>query len=241
MQKNTVEQPASPATYALLGQLASRSWTGYELTQQVHRSLRFTWPTSEGHLYREQKRLVKLGWASVDTEPAGKRTRKRYAITESGRTALQEWLRTPPHEPQLHVEGILRAFYADRGDVEDLRQSLLATARMAKSMHGDMLSIVEEYLEEGGPLWMLEHGIGGPGAERQEFRDRPMFPERLHAVALAIDGVTRVLTTIWEISEQIAADVENWPSTDDESLTPQTRTRLEAIRDRGLDPARDHV
>jgi hypothetical protein len=28
-----------------------RSWTGYELTRQVHRSLRFIWPTSEGHLY----------------------------------------------------------------------------------------------------------------------------------------------------------------------------------------------
>ena len=39
--------------------------TGYELTQQVRRSLRFVWPSSEGHLYREQKRLLELGWATV--------------------------------------------------------------------------------------------------------------------------------------------------------------------------------
>jgi DNA-binding PadR family transcriptional regulator len=65
-----------------------RSWTGYELTRQVHRSLRFIWPTSEGHLYREQKRLVTLGWAVVERERTGRRARNRYTITPAGREAL---------------------------------------------------------------------------------------------------------------------------------------------------------
>ena len=86
----------SLATYGRLGTLAVRSWTGYELTQQVRRSLRFVWPVSEGHLCREQKRLIELGWATVEREPAGRRTRNRFSITEPGRAALADWLATEP-------------------------------------------------------------------------------------------------------------------------------------------------
>ena len=73
-------------SYALLGLLSLRSWTGYELTQQVRRSLTHVWPASAANLYREQQRLVRLGWAAVDLEPAGpERTRHRYTITPAGR------------------------------------------------------------------------------------------------------------------------------------------------------------
>ena len=119
---------ASPATYGLLGMLATRSWTGYELTQQVRRSLRFVWPTSEGHLYREQKRLVTLGWAAVTREPAGRRTRQRYTITAAGRRALRTWLASETEEPHFQVEGILRSFYADSAGPAELAASMRTTA-----------------------------------------------------------------------------------------------------------------
>jgi DNA-binding PadR family transcriptional regulator len=218
----------SPATFALLGLLASRSWTGYELTRQVQRSVRFAWPTSEAHLYREQKRLVELGWATVEKEPVGVRTRKRYAITDVGREALRAWLATRPQEPQLHVEGILRAFYADRGEVTDLVASMRATAEMGLAMRQELVGFVGEYLQEGGPLTMLENGIGGPDG-RLEFHGRPMFPERLHVVALAIDVLTGLLATIDDFFESAASEVAEWPSTTDPSLTARTRERLERI------------
>jgi PadR family transcriptional regulator AphA len=142
----------SQATFGLLGMLAVRSWTGYELTQQVRRSLRFVWPSSEGHLYREQKRLVDLGWASVEEEPAGERTRNRYTITDAGRAALGEWLATEPEEPHFQVEGVLRMFFGDQGTPEQLVTSMQASAVTARSMLDEMLGFVGEYLEEGGPL-----------------------------------------------------------------------------------------
>lgn len=80
----------SPAAFGLLGLLATRSWTGYELTEQVRRSLPYVWPISEGHLYREQRRLVDEGWVSIE------------------------------EEPHLQVEGVLRAFYADQGTSSSL-------------------------------------------------------------------------------------------------------------------------
>ena len=223
---------SSPTTYGLLGMLAVRSWTGYELTRQMRRSLRFVWSSSEGHLYREQKRLVELGWAAVETEPLGGRSRKRYTITPAGEAALRDWLATAPQEPHFEIEGLLRLFFGDRGSVEDMAQSMEATADAARSMLDEMLGFVDEYLAEGGPLWMLEHDVGGPGGERVEFRGRPMFPERLHVVALVIDATTRLLADVEVFSRTTAEELRTWQGMSDATNTSATRARLHAIRAR---------
>lgn len=218
----------SPATFGLLGLLATRPFTGYELTRQVQRSLRFAWPTSEAHLYREQKRLVELGWATVADEPAGRRTRKRYTITAAGRDALAQWQTTPPQEPQLHVEGILRVFFGDHAAPGMLTGSLRATSAQAGQLLDDLHGFATEYLAEGGPLDMLERGVSGPG-DRQEFRGRPMFPERLHSVVLAIDVLTQLIGTVEQWFDATAEEVDRWPTTTDRTLTAATRRRLEQI------------
>ena len=222
----------SPATYGRLGTLAVRSWTGYELTQQVRRSLRFVWPVSEGHLYREQKRLIDLGWATVERESAGRRTRNRFSITEPGRAALADWLATEPEEPHFQVEGVLRTFFGDQGKRDDLVTSMHTTAEMARSMLEEMLGFVEEYLEEGGPLSMLEAQPDRGAAHRVEFPGRPMFPERLHVVALAIDVTTRLLKTLDDFFTESSQEVAAWSSAPDNALTPATRARLKQIRSR---------
>jgi PadR family transcriptional regulator, regulatory protein AphA len=224
---------ASPATFGLLGMLAVRSWTGYELTQQVRRSLRFIWRSSEGHLYREQKRLVDLGWATVENEPAGQRTRNRYTMTDSGRAALAQWLATEPEEPHFQIEGVLRTFFGDQSSRQQLVSAMETTAGAARSMLGELLGFVDEYLEEGGPLWMLEHGVGDPDRDRIEFHGRPMFPERLHVVALTIDITTQLLETIDNFFTDAVDEVAAWASTRDGSVTPATRARLERIHARG--------
>jgi PadR family transcriptional regulator, regulatory protein AphA len=224
--------PASPTTYALLGHLAVRPWTGYELTHQVRRGLRFVWPSSEGHLYREQRRLVELGWATVTKEPVGRRHRNRYTITDAGRAALTAWLATEPQPPRFEVEGILRLFHADHGSMDDLVGSMTATATMAGAMLEDLAGILDEYLDPAGPLAMLERGVGGPGDDRLEFHGRPQFPERLHLVALVVDVTTRLLAELEEAFTTAAAEVSEWPSVVDEGLVEGTRARLETTRSR---------
>jgi DNA-binding PadR family transcriptional regulator len=226
---------APTTTYGLLGMLAVRSWTGYEMTKQLRRSLRFVWPSSEGHLYREQKRLVDLGWATVVEEPAGQRTRKRYEITPDGEAALQEWLGSEPGPPRFEIEGILRIFFADQGTTEELVQSLETTASSSRNMLNELHGYVDEYLADGGPLWMLEQGIGGPESERLEFRERVMYPERLHVIARAIDITTRLLSTIETFAEQTAAEFAGWSTPTDPDLTAPTRRLLEEIQNRNHD------
>ncbi len=214
----------TPATYGLLGMLATRPMTGYELTQQVRRSLRFVWATSEGHLYREQKKLVTLGWAKVTAEQVGLRTRQRYAITRAGRAALRAWLASEPDEPHLQVEGILRAFYADSATPAVLASSLRSTAASARLMLDELGGYVEDYLAEGGPLDMLEDATAN-----RHFRGRQMFPDRLHAVAVALDLTTALLAALDEAGRAMATEVERWPSTTDPELASDTRARLEVI------------
>jgi len=226
-------QRLSPTTYALLGLLGVRSWTGYELTNQLRRSLRFVWPSSEGHLYREQKRLIDLGWASVTREPVGKRHRNRYTITPAGRNALRDWLGTEPGEPRLEIEGIVRMFYGDQGSVEDMVRSMDATSRMARSMLDTLLGFVDEYLEAGGPLSMLESELEGGGRDPRVFHGRPQFPERLHVVALVLDVTTALLADIEASLRSATEEARGWQSTTDVRLTPLTRKRLERMRDRG--------
>jgi PadR family transcriptional regulator, regulatory protein AphA len=228
---------ASPTTYGLLGMLAVRSWTGYELTRQVRRSLRFVWSSSDGHLYREQKRLTELGWVTVEEEPAGRRSRKRYTITESGRTALAAWLETEPEEPHFQIDGVLRVFFGDQTTPAGLRAALERTARSTHSMLEEMRGFASEYLEDGGPVALLEAGVSGPGEDRLEFHGRPMYVERLHSVALAIDVTTRLLATLEEFARETADEASSWSSTTDPSLTPATRRRLEQVVARG--PLRD--
>lgn len=231
---------ASPATYGLLGMLATRSWTGYELTRQVSRSLRFVWPTSEGHLYREQKRLVTLGWAEVEKEPVGQRERNRYSITAAGRAALDTWQATAPEEPHLQVEGVLRVFHAEHASPEDLQRSMTATATSARAMLEELAGYAAEYLATGGPMEMLERGVGGDD-DRRDFRGRTMYPERLPGVALSLDASTSLLEVVATFFAAEAERLEEGrPSSADTRATLQRVVdRARALEgDPGTDPAR---
>lgn len=199
----------STATYCLLALLGLRSWTGYELTGQARRSLHHLWPTSEAHLYREQKRLVALGWATAETELVGRRARTRYSITEEGRTALEHWTATDPAPPSFAIEGIVRTFFGDQGSVQALQGAMRTTATQAREILDELLAFVDEYLDDGGP-----------------------FPERLHVVALAIEVYTDLLSELERFFPAAADEVEGWETTTRERLDDDTRARLERIRDR---------
>jgi DNA-binding PadR family transcriptional regulator len=221
-----MQTSTSPATFGLLGLLASRSWTGYELTSQVRRSLRFVWPVSEAHLYREQRKLVALGWATCVEESVGRRTRKRYTITPAGRGALTSWLESEPEEPQLHIEGLLRVFNADRANATELVAAAAATARAARESVEALATIAAEYLEPDGPMELFERGEGDP-EDRREFHGREVLPERLPVVALTIDMTTDLLDHIDRMFSELAKVAATWSSLED--LSPEeTRRRLEA-------------
>src|SRR4051812_46461371 len=82
-------------SYAILGLLAIRPWSTYELTQQVSKSLSNWWPRTERQLYEQPKILVEHGLATATSETVGRRARTVYDITPAGRAALRAWLDEP--------------------------------------------------------------------------------------------------------------------------------------------------
>src|SRR3954454_17849169 len=86
----------SATSAALLGQLAWREQSTYELVKAMGGNVRFFWPRAESHVYREVKRLTAEGLATASRGATGRRPRTTYRITQEGRAALADWLGQPP-------------------------------------------------------------------------------------------------------------------------------------------------
>lgn len=114
----------------------------------------------------------------------GNRTRNRYWITDAGRDALRAWLATEPEPPQIEIEGILRLFFADQGDIEDVNASLIATAKHARGALDFMLDMIEDYVATGGP-----------------------FPERSYPIAAVCELITEMLERIEAHALNISAEI----------------------------------
>jgi PadR family transcriptional regulator AphA len=133
-----VTETRSTTSYALLGLLALRKWTTYELAKQVQRSIGWFWPRAERKLYEEPKRLVEERWAVATREMTGNRPRTVYDVTPAGRRALRRWLDQPPVPPTLEFEGMVKVFFADGGTLEQLRATLRAIAAEADTRLTDL-------------------------------------------------------------------------------------------------------
>lgn len=137
-------------SYAILGLLAIKPWTTYELIQQVDRSLRRIWPRAQSKLYEEPKKLVALGFARASEEQVGKRRRTRYTITARGRRALAIWLDDPGAGPVLEFEQLLKIHFADSGTKETILANLAATLEWVQEQNEENLATGRAYLEGGG-------------------------------------------------------------------------------------------
>jgi DNA-binding PadR family transcriptional regulator len=198
------------STYALLGLLAAQPWGAYDLAQQATRSLRFTHPRTESHLYEEVKRLERLGWATSQVERSGRRARTVYEITPDGRDALDAWLATPPRVPQLEFEALLRLLFADRTDKATLDTCLEQAADSARSLLEDGIErLLRPYaVDEGAP-----------------------YPERAHIIALIAAFVSDYLLLIERWCEFARAEIREWPRTDGLGMTDRTAHILDTVLD----------
>lgn len=130
----------TPTSYAILGLLAIKPWTTYELATQMDRTLSRFWPRARSKLYEEPKKLVAQGLAVAEPGSHGRRPRTVYAITPRGRRALGAWLAADGAEPVFESEHILKVFYAENGSTADL----LATLEHLRGwIHGLTLRNVE--------------------------------------------------------------------------------------------------
>ena len=153
--------PALTSTsYAILGLLALKPWTTYQLARQMDRALGRFWPRAESKLYEEPKKLVAHGLARASTELVGKRRRTVYSITPKGRRALAEWVPTPGAGPVVEFEQLIKVFFAEHGSKDDLLATLERVREESGARLGANARVPEAYLAGKGPFperlpWLL--------------------------------------------------------------------------------------
>jgi DNA-binding PadR family transcriptional regulator len=185
-----VTAPRSTTTYAVLGLLALRDWTTYELAKQMQRSLHWFWPRAERKLYEEPKRLVADGLATASAEATGKRPRTVYSITPAGRSALADWLDEPSASRSTEFEALVKVFFADAGSADQLRTTLDRILADTGERLADLADVVES-------------GITSP-----------QFPERAPLQALCLKGLFEQELSTLQWARWARAEVDGWTSVD---------------------------
>lgn len=111
----------NPISYVVLGIVASRGpSTSYEMKKLVGTSISFFWTFPHAQLYREPRRLVRLGLLDEAPQDSGRR-RRVYTITAAGREALSAWLATPgPFNVEIRDLALLKLFFGRLAAAEDI-------------------------------------------------------------------------------------------------------------------------
>ena len=146
-------------SYVVLGLVdGAGEATPYDLKQIVAASVGTFFSIPHSQIYAEPERLAGAGYLRERRERTGRR-RRHYALTEKGRKALREWLRTPTDELyELRDPGLLKLAFG--GDPEVLAAAQLA----AHETRLEELRAIARALEEAGApeeqRLVAEAGIG---------------------------------------------------------------------------------
>jgi DNA-binding PadR family transcriptional regulator len=197
-----MESTLTPTSYAILGLLAIKPWTTYELAQQMDRALGRFWPRAESRLYEEPKKLVAHGLARSSVEMVGKRRRTIYTITPKGRRALRKWVPAPGDGPVLESEQLVKVFFAEHATKTDLLATLARVREWSDERLGAGAGVPAAYLAGNGP-----------------------FPERLPWLLLVGQFLVDFHVMVESWAEWATEIVETWP--DDLAAAQPDRKALE--------------
>jgi DNA-binding PadR family transcriptional regulator len=115
----------SPFSYVILT-LVGRNGAGpHDLRRNAEQG-RMYWDAAPSQWYAEPKRLAKLGYLESEKLPGRTRERTHYTLTDIGRAALEEWVRTPAAPPKTQNEGVVRLLAADLVPVDATLEGLAA-------------------------------------------------------------------------------------------------------------------
>lgn len=195
-------------SYAILGLLAIKPWTTYELAQQMDRSLKNFWPRAQSRIYEEPKRLVAEGLATAASDTVGRRPRTTYSITAKGRRTLERWLTEPGGGPTLEFEALLKVFYAEQGRKQDALVNIDAIRRWADQQNAANIAFARLYRDTQGP-----------------------FPERLASIILIGRFLTDFADMVNSWANWAATTVADWPA-DMNGIEPDWDT-IQSVAARG--------
>ena len=196
-------RPLTTTSYAILGLIAIRPRSTYELAQMMRRSLHFIWPRAESNLYAEPKRLVDGGMATAEVSWNGERKRTVYSITPRGAEALRDWLADDPAPQRVESEAAVRILFGHLGTKDDLQAAIARVAADADEWITEVSEVADVYARGDGP-----------------------FPERIHVNALLATLMIEQARTASRWATWAAKEVERWA----DAATPDVEWAVRTLR-----------
>ena len=194
-------------TYGVLGLLAVRPYSTYELAKAMGLSVGRVWPRAESKLFEEPKKLVEHGYAKAREEKVGRRPRTVYSITGAGRRALAAWLAEPGDGPALEFEGLVKIMFAEHGN----RTDALHTVARARA-------------------WAVERNTASIAAGQRFAEGEGRHEDRRGITLLVGAFLTDYYALVAQWADWATAEVENWPEALASHRIPPEPTRAVLAR-----------
>lgn len=102
-------KPLNATAASLLGLLHDGPLTGWDLVSKAEEEIGAFWSLTRSQVYRELKAMADAGL--VAPEQSGPRERQPYRLTDVGKDAFQQWLRTEPGPEQIRYPLLLRMLF----------------------------------------------------------------------------------------------------------------------------------
>lgn len=153
--------------YAVLGMLLQKPQSGYEIRQFMINSTDYFWQESDASIYPMLKILETEGKVTAQSEFVGKRERKIFEITQTGKDEFLAWMTKPAEKENSRNELLLKFFLGASVPKEEVvkqlflrKQNLQETKKKYKSIEADVLSkVANEYPHKFFWLMALQYGV----------------------------------------------------------------------------------
>ena len=129
--------------YVILGLLAERPLSGYQIKKIIDIRFQFFWSESFGQIFPALKSLAAQGYCE-ELPQEGTRSSRVYQITPSGREALVHWLSQPVEKESLRLEILLKTYFSGYAAPE----AMLAHLSAFEENHGKQLHILNLFQAE---------------------------------------------------------------------------------------------
>ncbi len=133
----------------VLGLVAKRPTSGYDLAAAATRSVAHFWPISKSQVYAELSRLEADGYiAGTHVEQDNRPDKRRYELTPAGDEVLSSWLATGGYAPDRTRSGFLAKFFFAAEMTDDQRLTLLEEYRAEVDEYRVELQTIVDKLED---------------------------------------------------------------------------------------------
>jgi len=134
--------------YAILGMLFDKPQSGYEILQFMKESTTHFWQESDASIYPMLKALERDGLVTSRSEFVGKRERKIFEITASGKKYFLTWMALPAEKENNRSELLLKLFFGATTTQEENIKQLVMRRGQAQETKRIFRRIAEQTLSQ---------------------------------------------------------------------------------------------